>query len=176
MAARRLLIIMFILLGVSILAAALADPRLTREAGTASTIAGDTETEAGAATGAETGVETTGVETDATPAGTVPIGKRLGLSVTVGGGRVKVIPISVGDQLALTVSSRKTGLLEIPAFGLLEPVAPNAPARFDLLAAEPGNYGIRFVEADRVVARIEVSKRDRAPGSPSGAAPSAGAG
>ena len=137
MAARRLLIIMLVLLGISTLAAALVDTRSFREEGTGSTIASETE--------------------PTEPPDTVPEGKALGISVVVGGAKVKVIPMQVGDQLELIVRSPKTDLLEIPALGLLEPVAPNAPARFDVLAQESGSYGVRLVNADRVVARIDVS-------------------
>jgi hypothetical protein len=74
--------------------------------------------------------------------------------------------MEVGEQLTLIVRSERADQLEIPGLGLLEPVAPNAPARFDILAEAPGNYGMRLVEADRVVARIEVSKRAKAPTAP----------
>lgn len=138
MAARRLLIIMLVLLGISTLAAALVGNRPLRGEGTGSTIASETE--------------------PTVPPDTVPEGEPLGISVIVGGAKVKVIPMKVGDQLALILRSRKTDLLEIPALGLLEPVAPNAPARFDVFAQEAGSYGVRLVNADRVVARIEVTK------------------
>ena len=147
MAARRLLIVMLVLLGVSTLAAALVGNRPLGEEGTDSTIASETETET--------------IPTDTVPEG--PLLKPLAIDV---GGKVQVIPLEVGEQLTLIVRSKRTDQLEIPALGLLEPVAPNAPARFDILARAPGNYGMRFVEADRLVARIEVSKPAKAPTAP----------
>ena len=139
MAARRLLIIMLVLLGVSTLAAALVDTRSFREAGTGSTIASETE--------------------PTEPPDTVPEGSRLQpVTVDVKGERVTVVRIEVGDQLPLAVRARKADLVEIPALGLLEPVAPGAPARFDVLAEAPASYGVRLVNADRVIARIEISR------------------
>ena len=46
--------------------------------------------------------------------------------------------------------------VEIPAFGDTEEVDPDFPARFDLLALETGSFPVRLVEADRVIARIDV--------------------
>jgi hypothetical protein len=80
-------------------------------------------------------------------------------SITVGGKRVPVVPIKVGDELRLTVRSRRADQLEIPALGLVQAVAPRAPAHFDILAEAKGSYGIRFVEADKLAARVEVRKR-----------------
>jgi hypothetical protein len=140
MAARRLLIVMLVLLGVSSLAAALVGNRPISGEGTGSTIASE-------------------LPTETAPPDTVPRGKRLGAEISVGGNRVKVVPIEVGDQLALSVEVAKADLVEIPALGLLEAAARDAPARFDVLATEPGSYGVRLVDADRLVARIEVSGR-----------------
>lgn len=132
---------MLVLLGISTLAAALVGNRPIREEGTDSTIASETETET-------------------IPSDTVPEGLLKPLAIDVGG-KVQVVPLEVGQQLTLTVRSERADQLEIPALGLLEPVAPDAPARFDILARATGNYGMRFVEADRVVARIEVTTSKR---------------
>jgi hypothetical protein len=72
------------------------------------------------------------------------------------------IKLGLGDQLELTVTSSKLAdQVEIPAFGELEDVDPDFPARFDLLALEPGSFPVRLVEARRVIARIEVSAGDQ---------------
>ncbi len=135
---------MLVLLGISTLVAALVGNRPLREEGTDSTIASETET------------------TETIPTDTVPEGLLKPLAIDVGGKTV-VVPMEVGEQLQLIVRSERADQLEIPALGLLEPVAPGAPARFDILAEAPGNYGMRFVEADRVVARIEVTKPAKGP-------------
>jgi hypothetical protein len=145
MAARRLLIIMLVLLGVSTLAAAMIDTSSFRDEGTGSTVASETATEA------------------SVPEDTVPEGSELKpVIIEVYRAPVTVIPVRLGDQLPLIVRARKADLVEIPALGLLEPVDSRAPARFDVFADATGNYGIRLVNADRVVGRIEVRKRGTA--------------
>ena len=62
------------------------------------------------------------------------------------------------------VSSRRTDLLEIPGFGLAQAVAPDAPARFELLAEQRGSYPILQAEEDCLAARIQVEPA----GKPSG--------
>jgi hypothetical protein len=167
MAARRLLILMLVLLGLSTLAAALMDPgRLEQD-------------RPGSAEGTETTAANAGAETSAKPEGADnakatagardreearaaegPGGKRLGASIVIGR-EVKVVPIRVGDQLALRVKWDRPGLVEIPALGLLEPVAPGAPARFDVLGTDAVSYGVRLLDPGRLVARIEVTARGR---------------
>jgi hypothetical protein len=138
MAARRLLIVMLILLGLSTLAAALVPTRPNEDEGTGSTIASEA------------------TESESSAADTVPPGKPLGLTIRVGKGPVKVVPIHVGDQLTLIVRSTRADQLEIPSLGLLETVAPGLPARFEVFARAKGSLGIRYVDADRLVARIQV--------------------
>lgn len=143
MAARRLLIVMLILLGLSTLAAALVPTRPNEDEGTDNKIASEF------------------TETESSPADTVPPGKPLGLTIRVGKGPVKVVPIHVGDQLTLIVRSTRADQLEIPSLGLLETVAPGLPARFEVFARAKGNLGIRYVEADRLVARIQVQPPEK---------------
>ena len=151
MAARRLLIVMLILLGLSTLAAALVPPQALRE-GTTTT--------------------STTEETETTPPDTLPRGEALPPQrIKVGGSKVPVLscpaslrraqrckPIEVGDQLTLVVRSRKADELEMPAFGLVDAVGPNEPARFEILARSAGSYKIRFVSNKRIAARIVVEK------------------
>jgi hypothetical protein len=152
MAARRLLIVMLILLGLSTLAAALVPPQALRE-GTSTT--------------------STTEETETTPPDTLPSGAALPQQrIKVGGRTVPVLscpaslrrarrckPIKAGDQLTLVVSSRKPDQLEMPAFGLVDAVGPNEPARFEILFQSAGSYKILFVSTGRIAARIEVEKR-----------------
>jgi hypothetical protein len=164
MAARRLLIVMLVLLGLSTLAAALLPPQALEEDTTGSTT---TTTEA----------------TETTPTETVPRGKELAQQrIKVGGKRIPVVscparlrrvkgckPIEAGDQLSLVVSSTKADELEMPAFGLVDSVGPNKPARFEILVTSPGSYKLRFVSTGRIAARIVVERsgaRSRARGEP----------
>jgi hypothetical protein len=149
MAARRLLIVMLVLLGLSTLAAALVPQHALR---------GDTTTRA-------TTTQTT--ESTTTPA--PPPGRSLMVEILVGGKKVPVVadtlcnkrklkcePLHVGDQLSLQVLSKGQAELEVPAFGLIGVASANAPAFFQLLPREPGTIGVLFTSPRRVAARIEV--------------------
>ena len=131
MAARRLVIVMLILLGVSLVAGTLAPSPVDdadQEAPTPPP-APRTEGEGGRLVEERIDADADGRET---------------------------IPIRVGDQLALTVRTSEADEVEIPGIGELQFASPLAPARFDLLATEEATYPIRLVEADRVIGRIEV--------------------
>ena len=134
MAARRLLIVMLILLGLSTLAAALVPPRTTDDDGTT-----ETSTEA-----------TASIPTNTTPSGLYSPG------VVVVKKGVAVLFANAGDQIELAVCSDEPDQVEVPSFGLVDTVARNKPALFDLLFEEEGTYGVQLVDADRVVARFKV--------------------
>jgi hypothetical protein len=55
------------------------------------------------------------------------------------------IRIAKGDQLELTVTSPKSGQVEIEALGVLEDVDEFFPARVDLLPADRGSYPVHLV-------------------------------
>jgi hypothetical protein len=138
MAARRLLIVMLVLLGVSTLAAALIPPQSLREDATSTA--------------------TTTTATQPTATRQAPSGRSLGFKFKVGGRRVKVVQAEVGDQLRLQIASSRFGQLEVPAFGLVETVGPDQPALFDLLVDRPGTIGIYYVGTNRIAAQIQVRK------------------
>jgi len=62
----------------------------------------------------------------------------------------------VGDLVTITVESQDVGGVEIPAFGQSEPVAPEAPALFDLLPTEPGRFPVRDANTGRQVGVLVV--------------------
>jgi hypothetical protein len=134
MAARRLLIVMLVLLGISILGGTLLPTQRARDR------------------------TTTATETTEEPIvrDTVPPGKLLRRTIEVPAPVQKAIPVNVGDQLLLLVASKKHDEVEIPKLGLVDAVDPFAPARFDILAVEAGSFPIRLVAADRRVGRIVV--------------------
>jgi hypothetical protein len=147
MAARRLLIVMLVLLGLSTLAAALVPQHSLRDGTTAST------------------TTTQPTTTSAEP----PVGRSLSVNIVVGGKKVPVVaaplckalkprcePLHVGDQLSLEVLSKEQAELEIPAFGLIGVAADNSPAFFELLPREPGTIGVLFTSPRRVAARVQV--------------------
>jgi hypothetical protein len=156
MAVRRLLIVMLILLGISTLAAALVPQRPNENTDSSETTeTSETATSAGSAT-------ETAPSTD---------GRLVAARIFVGGKKVKVVPLALGDRLRLTVCSREvTGLLEIPRLGRFDPIAPGTPVLFDLLPEATGSYAIRFVEPDSLAARIEVGPA-RKSGAPAESAP-----
>ena len=134
MAARRLLIVMLVLLGLSTLAAALI-PQSPREEGSTQSTTQSTTTTA-----------------SQPPPTYVPPTK-----ITVGGKKLPVVsPVHVGDQLTLVVRSRAPAQIEIPEFGQLAFAAPDAPARFELLAVTPGTFEILFATTGKVAAQIHV--------------------
>jgi hypothetical protein len=137
MAARRLLIVMLVLLGLSTLAAALV-PQHSRR---------------GETTGATTSTQPTTTTTPAVP----PPGYVRPTKITVGGRQFPVVsPVKAGDQLVLLVASRFPTQLEIQEFGQVGFAAPDAPARFALLPTTPGTFGIQFQPSGKVAAQIRV--------------------
>jgi hypothetical protein len=150
MAARRLLIVMLVLLGLSTLAAALVPQHGLRDATTTST------------------TKTQPTTTTAEP----PPGRSLTTPpIVVGGKKVPVVagpvcsktepkcepPIHVGDQISLQVFTRKgQAALEIPTYGLFGIASQNAPAFFNLLPQQPGNIGILFSPSHKVAVRVQV--------------------
>jgi hypothetical protein len=142
MAARRLLIVMLLLLGLSTLVGGLISQDALREGAM-----GTTETE----------------QTESVPVDTVPAGKDLEATMRADSGRVQVVRLVAGDQLSLKVTSGRFDQVEIPGLGLLGAVGPSAPAHFELLAEAAESYGVRLVQADRLIGRIEVRERVQAP-------------
>jgi len=137
MAARRLLIVMLVLLGLSTLAAALLPQRTLNQDGT-------------------TGTTTTQATTTA-PAATPNFAFLRPTKITVGGKKFPVVsPIQVGDQLRLLVRSRVPAEIEIPEFGLVGFASPDTPARFELLPDTPGTFGILFAASNKPAAQIRV--------------------
>jgi hypothetical protein len=137
MAARRLLIVMLVLLGLSTLAAALVPQRNL-----------DDETTTGATT------QTAPATTAPDDPGTVPPVAE----IRVGGKKFPVVPVRVGDQFTLLVLSRRPREIAIPEFGLVGFATADTPARFELLTETAGTFGIVFTASGKAAARIEVSE------------------
>jgi hypothetical protein len=57
-------------------------------------------------------------------------------------GRARVRRARSGAPLVVSVASEAGGIATIPELGLTGSVAPDAPARFDLLAPQPGRYDV----------------------------------
>src|SRR5262245_24312368 len=145
MAARRLLIVMLILLGLSTLAAALIPQRALRDGNRTQS----------------TTLSTTTTATQPEP----PPGRSLRAKIVVGGKQVPIVasplcaerkprcePLHVGDQLTLTVYSSDPAQLDFPEFGQSGFAAPGAPVYFELLLDTPGGFGIVFADPESVPA------------------------
>jgi hypothetical protein len=139
MAARRLLIVMLILLGLSTLAAALVPQRTLREetTNTASTTTQSTPT------------------APAAPPSTVPPVAE----IAVGGKKFPVVPVHVGNQFTLLVLSRRPQQISIPEFGQIGFATADTPARFELLPDTPGTFGILFAGTGKPAGQIQVVTR-----------------
>jgi hypothetical protein len=132
MAARRLILAMLFLLVVSSIIVALIPieaPERSEDSTTASTISTSTATDAG-----ELIVRTVSADA-ASPAR---------------------IPMQVGDQLQLTITSSVPNQVEIEALGEFENVDPNFPARMDLFPFDTGRFAVRLLDPPGQVATIVV--------------------
>ena len=139
MAARRLVLVMLVLLLVSSLAAALAPVR-----------PGDSTTSSSATTTSST--------EPATPAAE---GRLVRAVIDADAKRPGTVRAAPGDQLQLRVDSRRVATVDIPGLGTAESVAPLAPARFDLLLIDPGEFAVKLLESGRRIGTLEVSPRAR---------------
>jgi hypothetical protein len=137
MAARRLVIVMLVLLGVSTLLASLAPPP-----------------------GSRTDSSTTTASPGTTKQGPKSGGELVRRQIDAQASRPEVIEVPAGDQLALEVSSDRVAEIEIGLLGLLDTAAPLSPARFDVFAEEPGSkYTITLTddrEQSREIGEIRV--------------------
>lgn len=138
MAARRLITVLLVLMGISTIAAILAPPIEERSS--------DTDTES-----------TTTTDTGGEPAAGDPEAAGVLIEQTIDAfGKEAILGGVVGDRLALEVTSPRPTNVQIPALGLFEFADRGAPARFDLFLREPARY---VVERDdgTAIATIEVA-------------------
>lgn len=188
MAARRLIVVMLVLLGVST-AIALVTPQPESPdsspdgAGTTGASGATGPTGATGATGATGTTGATGVTgaTGATGA-TEADGKLAPSGAGAGSGTAKSpapppepgVPVRAtieadaapqlvralpGGRVILAVKVEATAEIEIPGLGRIGTATPFAPARFDLiLPTDPGSYEVRNLGTGRAVATIESRK------------------
>ena len=140
MAARRLFLLMLAVLAVSTLAAALVAPPRSPEPTTT-------------ATDDEDGAKVK-PKRDNT-------GRLVEAKLNISRARPETIRAQPGDQLSVTVRSRTGGQVEMPAFGLIEDVGRDDPARFDLLADRRGTFEVRLVGSGRVIGKVLVGTSHR---------------
>jgi hypothetical protein len=117
MAARRLLIVLVVLLAISTFTALLVPPQGTDE------------------------------------------GEVVEASIDVDRAKVRSVQLELGDQLALEVRSRSFHQVVIGGFGLIDDVARDAPARFNLFADRTGRFAVRLLDRRETVGRIVIAAR-----------------
>jgi hypothetical protein len=141
MAARRLVIVLVVLLAISTFAALLVPPQGTDE-----------------------GEDTIGSTPTNTDQG-LPRGKLVTASIDADAQRPRDVRLELGDQLSLRVISRTPDQVEIQGFGQIDDVERDAPARFNLIADRTGRFDVRLLNRRETVGRI-VIERERRRGKP----------
>jgi hypothetical protein len=66
------------------------------------------------------------------------------------------VVVEEGEQLALEVRADAVDSVSLEGLDALEPVDPESPARFELLAELPGTYPIALVDAGREIGTLEI--------------------
>ncbi|MCB0874893.1 MAG: hypothetical protein KDB46_01740 [Solirubrobacterales bacterium] len=157
MAARRLIIVLLVLFAVSIVAAMIAPERK-------GPLLGD-RTSSSTTNTSSTTTDTTAARTDSTAAkepttrDTLPSGEALTVRIDASEKSPETVEAFVGDQLELNVGSERAREVEIPAFGVTEDAAPDAPANFNLLLREPGKLPIIDADTGVLLGRLDVEER-----------------
>jgi hypothetical protein len=147
MAARRLIIVLLVLFAVSIVAAMIAPERRGPLLGDRSSSSTDS-----------TSSTTTTTTTETTTADELPSGEALTARIEASPAKPESVEAFVGDQLDLNVGSERSREIEIPAFGITETAAPDAPANFNLLFREAGKLPIIDADSGELVGRLDVSE------------------
>jgi hypothetical protein len=140
MAARRLLIVLIVLLAISVVATIVVpDPNEEKTATQATTTATAPAT-------AEPAAEPIAAAPPPTP------------KITVGK-RIETLPLRVGEAASLDIASDTPITVEIPALGLIEFADADAPAHFEILPTLPGTFPVKVAETGRTVAKLDVRKQ-----------------
>jgi hypothetical protein len=72
----------------------------------------------------------------------------------VAGGEAERVSVREGDLVQLTVSGPERG--SVMVLGRIDTIHPESPARFSLLAGEPGVYPIDLLEEERQIGTLVV--------------------
>jgi hypothetical protein len=94
------------------------------------------------------------------PSKPAELGLDLVARMQAGAARPKSVRIERGDGLRLDVVAPFGADVEIPGFGLTQPVTPFAAAPFDLFANDLGTFPVRVVDPVQLVGRVLVGKPD----------------
>jgi hypothetical protein len=61
-----------------------------------------------------------------------------------------------GDVVHLTVSGRAVDAVQIAGLDLVQPIDPDTPALFEFVADTPGTFDVSLLEEPRVVGRLRI--------------------
>ncbi len=161
MAARRLIIVLLVLFAVSIVAAMIAPERRGPLLGDSSSSSTDSTT-------------STTTTAERTTPDDLPSGEAVTARIDASETKPESVEAFVGDQLELDVGSEHGRAIEIPAFGVTDYAAPEAPATFNLLLREPGRLPIIDGDSGELLGRLDVSEPHEA--EPGGGGASGGGG
>jgi hypothetical protein len=153
MAARRLIIVLLVLFAFSIAAAMIAPERRGGLIGGSSSSSESTTT--------------TSMTTSTTTTTELPAGEAIRERIDASAQDPATVKAFVGDQLELVVASERARAIEIPAFGVTETAASDAPAGFNLLLRESGRLAILDADSGELLGRLDVrepAKRKEANG------------
>jgi len=103
--------------------------------------------------GEDTSSSSTSPRTSPVPAG----GELVEVKLDVDAKRPPTVRAALGDQVSIVVRSSEAAQIQIERLGLLNDVLPLSPARFNILANQPGRFEISQVEPKREVGVLYVS-------------------
>jgi hypothetical protein len=141
MFARRLLVLVAVLMGLTALAASLSPPP-------------------GQIRGASSPSPTPTPAVSAAPGGPEPEGAAgvVHARISASGAALPRVVRAVRDDLVeLVVAGDVVDTVAIDGLAVLEPIDPDSPARVELYADRPGRFAIRLLEADRQIGTLRIS-------------------
>jgi hypothetical protein len=152
-AARRLIAILLVLLFLTSLATALAPVQNTSKSVSSTTSSTESTAEA----------PPTESEPEPEPSSRTRL---IDQTIVASTSRPMVVRARVGDQLRLTVTSDRSGTIELAGLGSAEDIGTEQPAYFDVILRDKGSFPVQFLGEDREVARIRVTNESLADAKP----------
>jgi len=136
-AARRLIIVLLVLFGISVLAASIAPDRKGGQL-------------------LDSPDSTSSTTTAKVPPPPEATGEALTARITASATDPQTVEGFAGDQLELIVASDQSVVVELPDFGVTGTAAENAPATFDLLLRDSGRFAITDDTTEKILGRLIV--------------------
>jgi len=73
-------------------------------------------------------------------------------------GKTKTVRARVGDLIDLTVEATEPDTVTIEGYDEIQPADPDSPAHFSFFADEPGTFDVTLQEAGTVVGRLRIER------------------